>query len=121
MKDSLTEFVNERVEEHFDTHSRGIEESLRTKVEDVQLGILDQFLRKIKTTYAQRIAELEETTRVNNQTLLEIQGHSARAEDDLQRLANGIRGLIGDGGNQARTEQAISAGGRSSKDRSPQV
>jgi hypothetical protein len=95
-KDSLAEVVSDRVDAHFGAHTRAIEESIRTKIEDVQLGLLDNFFRRIQTSYAGRIAALEETARVNNEALRDIQGHSERAEDDLQRLAAGIRRLIGE-------------------------
>jgi len=88
--------VNESVSSHFREHSGEIEDSLRTKIEDVQLRLLDKFFRNIQVSYAQRIAALEETSRINNETLHEIQGHSQRAEHDLHRLESGIRGLIGD-------------------------
>ena len=93
---SVTELVSQKVAAHFGAHSTEIEESIRTKIEDAQLRLLDKFFRKIQTSYADRIAALEETARINNEALQEIQAHSERSEDDLQRLAAGIRGLLGE-------------------------
>jgi hypothetical protein len=93
---SLPDIVNESIDNHFREHSREIEDSIRSKIEDVQLRLLDKFFRKIQVSYSERITALEETARVNNETLQQIQGYSERADQDLQRLANGIRGLIGE-------------------------
>jgi uncharacterized coiled-coil protein SlyX len=88
--------VKESVSAHFRQHGQEMEDSIRIKVEDVQLRLLDRFFNNIQVNYAQRIAALEEAARVNNETLQQIQGYSARAEEDLRRLTAGIRGLIGE-------------------------
>jgi hypothetical protein len=93
---SLPEIVRETVSAHFREHSHEIEDSIRTKIEDAQLQMLDRFFRNIQVNYAQRIAALEETARVNNETLRQIQGYSERAEEDLRRLTAGINGLVGE-------------------------
>jgi hypothetical protein len=92
---SLPELVTESVSAHFREHGEEMADSIRTKVEDVQLHLLDGFFKTIQGNYAQRITALEEITRLNNETLDEIQGSSARTEEDLRRLSDGIRGLIG--------------------------
>jgi hypothetical protein len=92
---SLPELVRDSVSAHFREHGAEMEDSIRSKVEDTQLEMLDHFFRKIQTNYAQRIAALEEVARLNNETLREIQGYSSRAEEDLRRLTAGIEGLVG--------------------------
>ena len=113
---SLPELIDESVSSHFREHSREIEDSLRTRIEDIQLGLLDKFFRTIQASYSERIAALEATAETNNRTMQQIQRSSRRAEDDLQRLAAGIRGLL----RQPTTEQE-SAPAPFLKDRSPQV
>jgi hypothetical protein len=92
---SLPALVEETVAAHFGEYSDDIEASIRGKIEDAHLRILNRFFTTIQSSYAQRIAALEATTHQNNETLRQIRGHSERAEDDLQRLAAGIQGLIG--------------------------
>jgi hypothetical protein len=93
---SLPELVSESVSAHFHEHGEEIKDSIRTKIEDAQLQLLDHFFKTIQVRYAQRIGALEEATRLHNETLEQIQGYSVRAEEDLRRLTAGIQGLIGD-------------------------
>ena len=89
------ELIDELVSAHFHAHGEEMKESIRGKVEDEQLKLLDDFFQKIQANYVDRIAALEELARLNNETLQQVQGSSARAAEDLRRLSEGIHGLIG--------------------------
>jgi polyribonucleotide nucleotidyltransferase len=91
---SLPELVEDAVSAHFAEHVEEIRARLRAKVEDAQLGMLDEFFGKIQKQYVRRIASLEEDVRINDRTIQEIRRHSDRSEDDLRRLATGIDSLI---------------------------
>ena len=86
--------IKEAVDAYFTNHSEKIARSIQTKMDEVQVKILDGLCRTIQARYVKRIESLEANTSRNSDTLREIRGHSERADEDLRRLAAGISGLL---------------------------
>jgi hypothetical protein len=86
--------IEEAVDAYFTNHSEKIARSIRTKMDEVQVKILDGLCRTIQARYVKRIEALEANRSRNSDILREIGWHAKRADEDLRRLAAGISGLL---------------------------
>jgi len=93
---SFEAVIEREVDRYFEEHANQMADSLRARIEDTQLRILDGFFKSLETGTVARIQRLEEQSSEASEALQDIRSRSAKSNDDLRRLANGIRGLIGD-------------------------